>query len=212
MKEKLKDRNVTVINALGSDFMEKIRQILIKDKFLLDFDIFYILTQSILSFVLDVHERTTKLMQDEKNPLLIYSTSFQDGIIHSLQRIVARKNTGEYLDPQFIFNSVCTYYEMSDDYLKSNNLFDAAYAMGYAYAMKFMFESYNDVVSDKNIEKCSSICLYYLPPKTMHNNFKKFKEALNKYKNKKYINIANEVLKHFDNENCQQILHHRPFL
>ena len=75
-----------------------------------------------------------------------------------------------------------------------------------------MLESYNDVVSDKNIKKCSSIRLYYLPPKTMYNNLKKFKEALNKYKNKKYINIANEVLKRFDNENCQQILHHRPFL
>ena len=46
----------------------------------------------------------------------------------------------------------------------------------------------------------------------MYNNLKKFKAALNKYKNKKYINTANEVLKRFDNENCQQILHHRPFL
>lgn len=45
----------------------------------------------------------------------------------------------------------------------------------------------------------------------MYNNLKKFKEALNKYKNKKYINIANEVLKRFDNENCQQIIHHIPF-
>ena len=212
MEEKLKDRNVTVINTLGSNFMEKIKQILIKDKFLLNSDIFYVLTQSILSFVLEVHERTTKLMQDEKNPLLIYSTSFQDGIIHSLQRIVARKNTGEYLKPKFLLDSICTYYEMSDDYLKSNNLFDATYVMGYAYAMQFMLESYNDVVNDKNIEKCSLICLYYLPKKTMYNNFKKFKEALNKYKNKKYINIANEVLKRFDNENCQQIIHHIPFL
>ena len=58
-----------------------------------------------------------------------------------------------------------------------------------------MFESYNDVVNDKNKEKCSSISLYYLPQKTIYNNLKKFKAALNKYKNKKYINIANEVLK-----------------
>lgn len=35
-----------------------------------------------------------------------------------------------------------------------------------------MFESYNDVVNDKNKEKCSSISLYYLPQKTIYNNLK----------------------------------------
>ena len=212
MTEKFKNKNVTVINTLGSNFIEKIRQQLIEEKYLLDSEILYGVVDATLSLALDVHKKTNEMMRKEKNPLLIYSISFQDGVIHSLKRIMARRSSGEYLNPIFLFNSIEYYYTLHNDYIKESNLFDAAYLYGYAQAMDFVFYLYNCFYNKENLTPDDSICLYYLPKKSIYNKLTEFKEDVDNYKIKKYMNIANKILEALGNTQYKLDIHHPPFL
>jgi len=212
MAEKLKDKNVTVINTLGSNFIKKIRQQLIEEKYLLDSEILYEVAKTTLSLVLDIHSKTNEMTRKEKNPLLIYSLSFQDGLIHSLKRIVSRKSSGEYLNPSFLYGSIECYYHLSEDYIKKCKPFDAAYLLGYAHAMDFVFYMYNCLYNEKTPDPDNVICLYYLPKKSMYCDLNEFHENLENYKTKKYINIANQVLKKLGNNEYKFDIHHLPFL
>lgn len=212
MREKLKDKNVTIINTLGSNFVEKVRQQLIEEKYLLDSDILYDVAYTTLSLALDIHKKTSEMMREAKNSLLIYSISFQDGIIHSLKRIIARQSSGEYLNPMFLCSSIESYYHLSNQYMKEYKPFDAAYLMGYAHAMDFVFYLYNCLYNEETPDPDNVICLYYLPKKSMYCDLNEFQENLKNYKIKKYTNIANEILKELGNDECKFDIHHPPFL
>ena len=209
---KLKDKNVTVINTLGSNFIKKIRQQLIEEKYLLDSKILYDIAKTTLSLALDMHNKTNKMMREEKNPLLVYSIFFQDGIIHSLKRIIARQSTGEYLNPIFLQDSLRSYYSLYNDYIKENHPLDGAYICGYAHEMDFVFHLYNCFYNEKTIESDDIIYLYYLPKKNIYNVFTDFKDDLDNYKTKKYINIAKKLLENIGNSEYKFDIHHPPFL
>lgn len=212
LKEKLKDKNVTVINTIGSNFIEKVRHILIKDGYLLDSKLFYLLTDSILEVALNEHRKTSDRFHDEKNPLIIYSQFYQDGVIHSLKRILSRSCYGEYLNPQFLYNSIQTYDKLHTEYLNADRIFDAAYLCGYMEGMKFLLYAYETVYNRESLEENDTIPLYYLPRKKRFNNKKEFNKEISNYKIKKYINIAEKYLKENGNENFEIEVHHIPFI
>ena len=212
LNEKLKDKNVTVINTLGSNFIKRVRQQLIEDKFLLDSDILYDISETTLSLVLDMHNKTNKMMRDKKNPLLIYSIMFQDGLIHSLKRILSRKIFGEYLNPQFLCESIESYYKLSADYFDEGNIINSSYLLGYAHAMDFILYLYSCMYDNKKPKSDEVISLYYLPKNKLINNTKEFEEVVKKFKTKKYINYASKIIKEMGNEEYELDIHHPPFL
>ena len=148
----------------------------------------------------------------EKNSLLIYSILYQDGIIHSLKRILARQETGEYMNPEFINNSIYSYYYLFDKYMKQNRIFDAAYLLGYAHAMDFILYEYFQVSKGKKINSDNTICLYYLPRKKVYNNMNEFNKDINEFKTKKYINLANRIAEEFGGPDSGLEVHHIPFI
>ena len=212
LKLKLEDKNVTIINTIGSNFIQKIRKLLISEKYLLDSEILYSVADAALDLALNIHSKTNKMMSLEKNPLLVYSICYQDGIIHSLKRILSRRNSGEYLNPIFLYNSIETYCNLYDKYIKEKNLFDGAYVFGYAHAMDFVFYLYDCFYNEEEPDSDKNLCLYYLPPKDIYFDLKKFKADIENYKTKKYINIANEILEGLGNEEYELDIHHLPFL
>ncbi len=212
MVEKLKDKNVTVINTLGSTFVRKIRKQLINDKYLLNSDVLYNIVDIMLPMTFDVHQETNKMLKEKKEPLLIYSICFQDGVIHSLERILARKVYGEYLDPEFFHSSIDTYYMLYEGYVKIGNMFDAAYLFGYAYAMDYILYLYDCLNDNKTINFENSISLYYLPREKIYNDLDEFKKELKKYKTMKYINLANKMLLELRNAEYKFDIHHLPFI
>lgn len=212
MKQKLSDKNVTVINTLGSNFIEKIRSQLIKDKYLLDSHILYFIATDLYYSCLKVHRDTNNLMKERKEPLLVYSILYQDGLIHSLERILSRKTSGEYLNPNFIFSSINVYSDMLKKYLKEGNIFDGSYIAGYLHAMDYVFYLYKFIYDKEEAANYEKIYSYYLPPKNGYNNLEEFQNDLKTYKTKKYINIANEIIKKMGNDNYESEIHHLPFL
>ncbi|MBQ3511168.1 MAG: SIR2 family protein [Bacilli bacterium] len=212
MKEKLKDKNVTVINTLGSNFIKAIRRQLIEDKYMLNPEILYNVVDSMLSLVLRVHRDTNDMMHEAKNSLLVYTLAFQDGIIHSLKRILSRESSGEYLNPDFLFNSIRTYYKFFNDYNRTGDFFNSAYLIGYALAMDCVCYLYDCISNDKKPEEDKMISLYYLPKGKIYNDLGEFELDLEKYKIKKYINFADELIKNLGNENFEFEVHHPPFI
>lgn len=212
LTEKFKNKNVTVINTLGSTFIKRIKKQLIEDKFILDSELLYSLTSATLEIALNEHDKANERFHKEKNSLIIYSLAYQDGIIHSLKRIIARRCYGEYLNPSFLYDSIISYEDLYEDYADNGSMFDASYLCGYAHAMDFIFYMYSCIYSGEELDSNNTICLYYLPKNKMYNNIEEFNNDLNKYKTKKYIEIANKMLKNFGNENFEFEIHHLPFL
>lgn len=212
MKEKLKDKNVSVINTIGASFIEKIRQQLINEFIILNSNILYPIVYESLEVALKEHKKTNMKYHKEKNPLIIYSILFQDGVIHSLERIIARRNLGEYLNPEFMENSIYSYYYLFQKYLKENRFFDAAYLYGYAHAMDFIFQEYNLAFENKDLDLDNTIYLYYLPREKIYNDIIEYDRDLKKYKVKKYINIANEICNKFGGLDTGLDIHHLPFI
>lgn len=212
MKEKLKNKNVTVINTIGSNFIEKVRQQLIDDGVILNSDILYLMADAVLEVALNEHSKANTRYHKEKNSLLIYSILYQDGIIHSLKRILARQETGEYMNLEFINNSIYSYYYLFDKYMKQNRIFDAAYLLGYAHAMDFILYEYFQVSKGKKINSDNTICLYYLPRKKVYNNMNEFNKDINEFKTKKYINLANRIAEEFGGPDSGLEVHHIPFI
>lgn len=212
MKEKLKDKNVTVINTLGSNFIKRIRTQLVDEKYIFESEIFYPLVSSILTIALEEHTKANKRFHEEKNSLLIYSLSYQDGIIHALKRMLSRECYGEYLNPDFLCDSIYSYKILYEDYVLHNRMFDASYICGYTHAMEFILETYNKIYLEEKLNSEDTVSLYYLPKNKLYNKISEFNNDIKKFKIKKYINIANEILEAFGNEDFEYEIHHLPFL
>ena len=125
---------------------------------------------------------------------------------------MARQETGEYMNPEFIDNSINTYYYLFDKYMKQNRVFDAAYLLGYAHAMDFIFYEYFCVSEGEEINPDNTICLYYLPRKNIYNDMEKFNEDISKFNIKKYMDIANRISKEFGGPDSGLEVHHIPFI
>jgi len=116
------------------------------------------------------------------------------------------------MNPEFINNSIYSYYDLFDKYMKQNRIFDAAYLLGYAYAMDFILDDYFQVSKGKKINSDNTICLYYLPRKKVYNNMNEFNKDINEFKTKKYINLANRIAEGFGGPDSGLEVHHIPFI
>ena len=67
----------------------------------------------------------------KSDPHLIFCVSYQDGVIHALQRIVDRRMTGDFSDLHKVQGQIHLYDEKIEAYRKSRNYWDAAYFTGY---------------------------------------------------------------------------------
>ena len=212
LKEKLKDRNVTIINTIGSNFIQKIRKQLVEEGYIFESELLYSLASSILTIALKEHTEANKRFHNEKNALLIYSISYQDGIIHALKRMLSRECYGEYMNPDFVCDSIYSYKKLYEEYSNEDLMFDESYICGYVHAMEFIYYIYNKIYNGEKTNPNDTICLYYLPKNKLYNDLEEFNKDMKVFKVKKYINIANEILENFGNEDFEYEIHHLPFL
>lgn len=211
LKEIFKTKNVTIINAGGAEFVSKIRDRLIEDKHIFNSECFYSVAKYLLEMVIGIHDDTFKKVREEKEPLILYSILFQDGLMHSLQRIIARKNTGDYMSPSYLFSSIGTYSNLFEKEFKDNNYFDSSYILGYMNAMIYVLRLYNCLIYDKKINP-EEISLYYLPKNNLFYTMEEFNDALLNFKTKKYIEYTEGIAKEVDISDTETCVHHIPFL
>jgi NAD-dependent SIR2 family protein deacetylase len=88
--------------------------------------------------VAEKHDKTADAFIKTQHPLLIFALSYQDGLIHSLQRIGRMWKTGEYHSTRDVFNRVHGYDRRIDEFLGKKDFWNAAYAQGYQTGLLFL--------------------------------------------------------------------------
>lgn len=79
----------------------------------------------------DIHFDFVDSADLKKDPHLLFSISYQDGVIHALQRIADRGKTGDFSDLHKIQGQISVYDKKIDDYRKARNYWDVSYFAGY---------------------------------------------------------------------------------
>lgn len=152
------------------------------------------------------HMRLTTSIDIRKHPEIIYAASYQDGLIHSLQRILAVKKTGYYSHECNVSNAISAYNEIRKRKLRKRIYHDVAYVDGYLNGMLFL-------IFPKYVRR--AIPIYYVfgfkdHPSTYSKYIKANKSAKNIHKGAYYY--AKRVIEEKYKSGGEAIFHHTPFL
>lgn len=79
----------------------------------------------------EMHYEFVKSYHPSRQPHLIFSTAYQDGVLHAFERIVDRAMTGEFSDLHAVQGRVGAYGDKINEYKKRKNYWDVAYFTGY---------------------------------------------------------------------------------
>lgn len=200
-KEKFKDTNITPIITDGTFFIEKLKGLLIAENLIIPEDNLY-KARAYLYYVKDMHEKTGEI-DLHINPEVIYSLSYQDGLIHSLERMQEKFCTGEYSNPCNINRLIQGYDNKRKNYLKKQLYYDVAYIDGYIDGLLFL------VVDDKMRGFASPFYLFGY--KYDIKNFEEYMGLINDSRiyHKNAQKSAEKILK---NIGQRLTVHHTPFL
>jgi hypothetical protein len=101
------------------------------------------------------HHRLHKLVKASDHPELIYAASYQDGMMHALERACQMRDTGVYSQGARIHRVIGNYLEWQKEKLHSGNYEDVAYIEGYVNALIFLLLESKD-------QKKSDVPLYFM--------------------------------------------------
>jgi hypothetical protein len=91
--------------------------------------------ENILVRIRDEHIRTADAFLNTRHPLLIFTLSYQDGLIHGLQRIIDRRKIGEYHCFGHLQNLVRGYDQKTVNYKRKRDFWNSYYSEGYGDAI-----------------------------------------------------------------------------
>jgi hypothetical protein len=92
----------------------------------------------LLDDVAEAHDKTADKFIKTRHPLLIFALSYQDGLIHALQRILRRRKSGEYHSLQHVHSLLHGYEMKVRDFIRRKDYWNAAYASGYQSGLMFL--------------------------------------------------------------------------
>ncbi len=88
--------------------------------------------------VAEKHDKTADAFIRTQHPLLIFVLGYQDGLIHSLQRIARMRKTGEYHSTSAVHARVQAYDRKIYEFEKRKDFWNSAYALGYQNGLLFL--------------------------------------------------------------------------
>jgi hypothetical protein len=125
------------IKTDGAYFFENILELLAERCHITKDDTF-IYCDLLLDEIADKHDKTATKFIKTQHPLLIFALSYQDGLIHALQRILRMKKTGEYHSQEHVHSLLHGYEVKFQEFRKRKDYWNAAYAAGYQNGMMFL--------------------------------------------------------------------------
>lgn len=203
-KEKFKESNITPIITDGTFFIEKLKELLIKENLIISDDTLY-MASGYLEFINGIRKKIAEL-DLRNNPEVIYSLSYLDGLIHALERVETRHKTGEYSDPCNIIHVAQSYLEEKKVNLKKKRYFDVAYIDGYVNGLMFLID-----VEELEDIKDKTAPFYLFGYRDKINNFEEYLNLINNGKG--YHKNARKLAEKIVTDIVQGItVHHTPFL
>jgi NAD-dependent SIR2 family protein deacetylase len=148
LDEKAKDKldslgiKATPIVTDATFFVQKLKKKLVETKLMVP-DEQYDGIRDILAKVLNEHKKLSKELKVKKHPDAIYSLFYQDGLIHSFERLLANKKTGDNSCGQHVFDCITEYETMRKNYLHEKAYGQVAYVSGFLAGMIYFLVDKN---------------------------------------------------------------------
>jgi len=121
----------------GAHFLRQIKIHAVNKEVMLD-DELYDAASDLLDRVREEHTRLHLKVKVKNHPELIYAASYQDGIIHALERALNMRGTGEYSNGARVHGVIHSYVRWREDKLRAGNYEDVAYIDGYVNALTYI--------------------------------------------------------------------------
>jgi len=135
----------TVIQTDGAHFLATLKKHLLSTPHFLD-DARFEAIPDALAEVFDAHDKVIERFPLSKYPDIIYTCSYQDGLIDAFQRMLHRKTTGEYSHICDVEHKISSYFELRKRNLRARRYEDVAYIEGYKNGLIFLIS--DDAVRD----------------------------------------------------------------
>jgi hypothetical protein len=143
------------IETDGAYFFEKIRELL-TDRCHITTDTAFIHCALLLDKAANAHNKTADSFIKTQHPLLIFILSYQDGLIHALQRIFRMRRSGEYYSMDRVHALTHMYGHKTQEYLGKGDFWNAAYSHGYQTGLLYLLLKSDD-------DKCPTPPLFDTP-------------------------------------------------
>lgn len=122
--------NILPIETSGSHFLRTVKSHMIEKFCFAKDESYFPILQTMMSLV-EEHIEFTNSIDMQLEPHLLCSAWYQDGLIHSLQRILDLKKTGKYSNLHFVQDKLRSYDEKVSGFIKRKNYAEASYFTGY---------------------------------------------------------------------------------
>lgn len=157
-----------------------------------------------LEATLAEHAKLHRTFSMTRNPTAIYCAAYQDGLIHSFERILARMNTGEYSHKCHTANLLKKYESIRSQRKRACSYIDVAYIEGYMNGFFYL-------VADDDTRK--HLPRYFVYGATRQpNSITEYKRVLKVWarRNRNVARFAERIVREKLGQGDE--LHHTPFL
>jgi hypothetical protein len=133
---KFEAMNMTPIVTDGTYFIRKLKETLTEDGLLIPDSTFW-MAEAFLEAVGEIHRKIAEINL-RKYPEVMFTLSYQDGLVHALERVKAMRHTGEYAHSCDIVRVIQAYKDKRKIHLKKRLYFNVAYIDGYMDGLMFL--------------------------------------------------------------------------
>ena len=119
-----------IIKTDGTYFVTKLKQLAV-DRGAMRPNSVYDVVANLHDRVVDARLESLDKTRPDRHPAVIYSWSYQDGLLHALERINALRSSGFYSDPRSVSGTLHSYEHARRGAIRKRNYWDAAYIEGY---------------------------------------------------------------------------------
>ena len=161
--------------------------------------------EDMLARVAEEHNRAAHAFTDTRHPLLVFALSYQDGLIHGLQRIRDRRKSGEYHCRDHVHRLVRGYIKRATEYRQKRDFWNSCYAEGYGDAMLYLL-----LASDE--PKAKGPPIYGSHGDVSFNSMSSLVRFPRKHIKKSYLVQATRIIDHLRSSNEDLIPDHTPYL
>ena len=136
-KTKFEEMGLIPITTDGTYFISQIKQHAINHGNLVS-DRIYEDASLLLNLLYEEHENLYDNISCFEHPQVIYTSSYQDGMMHALERAIQLRSSGEYSHRCKVRGAIDPYLKIQKEKLKNKAYEDVAYIEGYINALTFL--------------------------------------------------------------------------
>ena len=144
---------ITPVITDGTYFIHTLKNILIKEKVLMD-DSIDLYAKLMLEIINNIHSNMMSELKISEYPNVLYTYAYQDGVLDALHRFTKLKCTGDYYNKNNYSGWLNAYYEARKEKVRSKKYQDVAYIDGYTNGLGIFLMD--------NIEKLQYFPCYYI--------------------------------------------------